>query len=165
MQTFLPSKDFNESARMLDSKRLNKQILEAYQILRVLSGANQGNGWVNHPAVKMWRGHETILFTYAAAMLREADKRGIKTDKNRANLNLIRNFAMKNWGTAFPSWYTNPEQLKRVVATHKANLFIKDEEYYYEFKNAVLDPNSRPCCESCKYYWPTHVAKKEYSWS
>jgi len=162
MQTFLPSKDFNESAKMLDSKRLNKQILEAYQILRVLSGVNEGNGWVNHPAVKMWRGSEYILFTYATAMLREADVRGIKTDKNRSNLNLIRNFAMKNWGTSFPAWYKNPQELKRVVATHKSNLFIKDEEFYYEFKISLLDPNSKPCCAECKYYWPTHASKKEF---
>jgi hypothetical protein len=162
MQTFLPSKDFNESAKMLDSKRLNKQILEAYQILRVLSGVNEGNGWVNHPAVKMWRGSDNILFTYATAMIREADKRGIKTDKNKSNLSLIRNFAMKTWGTSFPSWYTNPQELKRVLATHKTNLYIKDEIFYADFRSSMLDINSKPCCAECKYYWPTHSNKKEY---
>ncbi len=31
MQTFLPSKDFDTVAKMLDSKRLNKQILDAHE--------------------------------------------------------------------------------------------------------------------------------------
>jgi len=38
MQTFLPYKDYNQCAEILDNKRLNKQILESYQILKVLSG-------------------------------------------------------------------------------------------------------------------------------
>lgn len=33
MQTFLPSPIFAESARILDYRRLNKQIVEGYQIL------------------------------------------------------------------------------------------------------------------------------------
>ena len=37
MQTFLPYKDFDQCAETLDNKRLNKQILESYQILKVLS--------------------------------------------------------------------------------------------------------------------------------
>lgn len=32
MQTFLPTPDFLETAKILDNKRLNKQIVEAYQI-------------------------------------------------------------------------------------------------------------------------------------
>jgi hypothetical protein len=32
MQTFLPYKDFDQCAETLDNKRLNKQILESYQI-------------------------------------------------------------------------------------------------------------------------------------
>ena len=40
MQTFLPYSDYEASAQTLDNKRLNKQILEGYQILKVLSGAS-----------------------------------------------------------------------------------------------------------------------------
>jgi hypothetical protein len=47
MQTFLPSSNFAVAARMLDSKRLNKQILEGYQILNVLSGNSPTGGWRN----------------------------------------------------------------------------------------------------------------------
>ena len=82
MQTFLPYRDFTESAEVLDSKRLNKQILEGYQILKVLNNPDPKAAWRNHPAVKMWRGSETTLYDYVIAMARVATGRGIKTDKN-----------------------------------------------------------------------------------
>nr|WNL49651.1 hypothetical protein MarFTMF_135 [Marseillevirus sp.] len=36
VNTFLPFESFEDSARVLDSRRLNKQIIEAYQILTIL---------------------------------------------------------------------------------------------------------------------------------
>ena len=87
MQTFLPSKNFDVAANMLDSKRLNKQILEGYQILNVISNDSPTAGWRNHPAVKMWRGHEMVLLEYIYAMISEAKYRGIKTDTNEHNIN------------------------------------------------------------------------------
>jgi hypothetical protein len=160
VQTFLPSKDFGISAKLLDSKRLNKQILECYQILKVLSGFSESGAWRNHPAVLMWKGSENILFTYAMAMIREADSRGIKTDKNKSNINLLRAVAGKTWGMGIPSWYKSPIILKRIVTTHRANLYLKDPEYYYDFRSAVDDPYNVPCCETCKYFWVTHESRK-----
>ena len=49
MQTFLPYRDFRQSAEVLDSKRLNKQILEGYQILKVLNSDDPKAAWRNHP--------------------------------------------------------------------------------------------------------------------
>ena len=86
MQTFLPHSNLILSAQALDSKRLNKQILEAYQILNVLSGNSPTGGWRNHPAVLMWKGHEYSLRSYAYTMIGEARKRGIKVDKNQENI-------------------------------------------------------------------------------
>lgn len=57
MQTFLPVANFCESAKYLDKARLGKQRVEAMQILSTLSGASRG--WINHPAVRMWRGIHT----------------------------------------------------------------------------------------------------------
>ena len=54
MQTFLPYKTFKQSAQVLDNKRLGKQRVEAYQILRALCG--ESKGWVHQPATVMWRG-------------------------------------------------------------------------------------------------------------
>ena len=41
MQTFLPHSTFIKCAHALDNKRLNKQILEGYQILNVNSGMSR----------------------------------------------------------------------------------------------------------------------------
>lgn len=156
MQTFLPFKNFDKSAQALDSKRLNKQILEGYQILKVLSSDDPRAAWRNHPAVKMWREHEHGLWDYVMSMVKEADKRGIKTVNNLANLKALRNAVGKNWGSGLPTWFNNETIMARVTTTHKANLFIKDSYYYNDFESAVNDENNKPCCDKCNYYWVTH---------
>jgi hypothetical protein len=158
MQTFLPFIEFSESAKALDSKRLNKQILEGYQILNVLSNDDPRAGWRNHPAVKMWRGHEGALWDYVFACVREADERGIKTDKNVENLMALRRRAEYSWGSGMPEWFSNAEALNRVVMTHRANLYKKDPYFYVDFMGSVEDAWNEPCCEKCNYYWVTHVS-------
>ena len=69
MQTFLPFPSFEESAASLDYRRLGKQRLEAWQILKALRG--EARGWAGHPAVRMWRGHEASLARYGIAVCRE----------------------------------------------------------------------------------------------
>lgn len=162
MQTFLPHDNIILSAKALDSKRLNKQILESYQILKVLSGASPSGAWRHHPAVLMWKGHEYSLRTYAWSMLFEAKRRGIKVDKNAENLTLLEQQYSDRWGTDMPKWFGDNNKLMRIITTHKANLFKKDPIYYVEFQYAVNSPYNAPCCpdkkEPCKYYWPTHVS-------
>lgn len=159
MQTFLPSKDFDVAANMLDSKRLNKQILEAYQILKVLSSNDPKAAWRNHPAVRMWKGFEHGLFTYALAMVGEANKRGIKTDKNMDNLIALRVDKLPQWGHGLPKWYQNSTEMRRIVMTHRARLFVKDHHFYNQFEIAYYDSDNKPCCEGCNYYWPTHAER------
>ena len=156
MQTFLPSRNFVTVARMLDSKRLNKQILEGYQILNVLSGMSPTGGWRNHPAVKMWRGHEGMLHTYIQAMITEAKLRGIKTDKNEENIRNLFNKVGDSWGDTMPDWYFDQNKIMRIITTHKANLFDKDPMYYAHFGYAKHSFFNQPCCSTCKYYWATH---------
>jgi hypothetical protein len=158
MQTFLPYKDFAKSAQALDNKRLNKQILEGYQILKVLGNPDPRAGWRNHPAVKMWRGHEMGLWSYIMHMIEEADKRGIKTDKNLANLRQLFRTDSHGWGAGNPDWYDNDIKMRRITATHKFNLFRKDPIYYHDFWIAEANPDNKPCCDRCNYYWVTHVA-------
>ena len=50
MNLFVPYEDIEKSVRALDDKRLNKQILECYQILQVALGNSRG--YENHPVVK-----------------------------------------------------------------------------------------------------------------
>ena len=157
MQTFLPSSNFLTSAQMLDSKRLNKQILEGYQILNVLSGQSPSGAWRNHPAVKMWKGHELSLHLYVKAMIHEAKLRGIKTDKNEENIRSLFTKIGDSWGAGLPNWFFDEHKLMRVTTTHKVNLFRKDPMYYAHFQIAESSPYNAPCCDRCKYYWVTHV--------
>jgi hypothetical protein len=154
MQTFLPSGNSLFAAQALDNKRLNKQILEGYQILNVLAGNSMG--WRNHPAVLMWKGHEGALLDYIKDMITEAKYRGIKTENNEANINRI---SSKLWNFEKPSWMQDKEKLAKVVATHRANLYRKDPIYYAEYANAVDSRFNKPCCDKCLYFWPTHPRK------
>jgi hypothetical protein len=155
MQTFLPSADYEYAAQTLDNKRLNKQILEGYQIMKVLSGASESGAWRNHPAVLMWKNSETHLMDYIDNMVYEANWRGIKTVNNVANLNALKRSFSSRWGSLKPVWQ-KPEHIDRVVTTHKVNLYRKDPEFYAEFYTAKSSEFNKPCCDKCLYYWATH---------
>jgi Pyrimidine dimer DNA glycosylase len=161
MQTFLPYPAMRDSLDALDNKRLNKQILETYQILKVLSGQSQSNAWRNHPAVLMWEGAENELWRYGQTAMVLAEMRDIKTDKNKQNFKDLAKIAVLSWGDDEPLWRKSPTVIKRVNATHKANLYRKDPIYYEEFADAVNSPHNQPCCEGCLYYWVTHPRKKK----
>lgn len=159
MQTFMPYRDFDKTAKVLDSKRLNKQILECYQVLNVLSNPSPTAGWRNHPAVVMWRNHEFSLYNYVQKMILEASGRGIKTDKNLENIQRLRHTYGFNWGMGNPKWYDDKSIMKRIKATHKANLFKKQPEAYPQFISALEDKNNVPCCDRCQYFWVNHWEK------
>jgi hypothetical protein len=159
MQTFLPSKNFIETAEMLDNKRLHKQALEAWQILMVLTKLDpEGNyrepkGWVNHPAVKMWRGHEGLLYQYILMMVTEWKNRGYKstiadkaTDTMTRFINLI--YDAHN---STPSWMINESEIDRVTSTHRKALLAKDYAWYSQFH--WPEDTGAPITEY-EYYWP-----------
>ncbi len=162
MQTFLTSTNSLKCAQNLDSKRLNKQILEGYQILNVLSGRTKG-GWRNHPAVLMWKGYEHGLWQYVGSMINIASLRGIKTENNVKNLNALYAECSDDWGNEHPAFWRDENKVMRIITTHRANLFKKDPLYYVKYQYAVDSPYNAPCCpdrkEPCKYYWPTHEDK------
>ena len=83
MQTFLPYNDFKKTAACLDNRRLGKQRVEAYQILRIISGKRTSGGWLRHPAVLMWKGFSDALAAYQNSMITEWIDRGFN------NLSLI----------------------------------------------------------------------------
>ena len=118
MQTFLPYADFVKTAQVLDYRRLGRQRVEAYQILRTLSGISEG--WSNHPAVRMWKGYELALSAYMNAMIREWVCRGYK---NRMLLVEL------SEPYPFPPWLGKPE----FHAAHRSNLLRKNPEYYRKY--------------------------------
>jgi hypothetical protein len=113
MQTFLPYPDFEASAAALDYRRLGKQRVEAFQILKALRG--ESKGWINHPCIKMWRGHETALAAYMNTMIREWIRRGYK---NTMKIEDLSEYNM-------PSWFG----LEAFHLSHRCNLARKSEYY------------------------------------
>jgi hypothetical protein len=64
MQVFIIGSPL-ETAKALDNLRLNKQIVECYQILDALNGAK---AWSNHPVVLQYRGYEEWLKLYTKVL-------------------------------------------------------------------------------------------------
>lgn len=135
MQTFLPYREYERSARCLDRQRLGKQRVEAMQILDTLRGRSRG--WRNHPAVLMWRGHEGALAEYCLAMCEEWRRRGY-----------VDNIGRKVGRWKFPpSSFQRPRWLTREFRdSHRSNLLRKNETHYRRFRWRV--PHDLP------YLWP-----------
>lgn len=149
MQTFLPYPNFWASARCLDTKRLGKQRVECKQILLALGvsvGEHRGNPashWRNHPAVRMWRGHELHLAEYAWIMCKSWRMRGFK-DTLLDQFAGVRDSILQDgrWHAA-PNWIG----YNRLHASHRSNLLRKDAAHYGQFGWA--EPADLP------YWWPT----------
>jgi hypothetical protein len=146
MQTFLPIPNFCASAAVLDRQRLGKQRVEAKQILRVLVdehglfGAEAKPNWTEHPAVKMWRGHEVCLGLYGVAMCEEWRRRGFQDNTLDQICMLI--------DVAEPSSILPPDWLGRedFHLSHKSRLIMKFPEHY-----GPLWPDVKP---GLPYVWP-----------
>lgn len=166
MQTFVPYPDYDRSARVLDDARQPNQRREALQILFTLLrlpklDGSPRRGWFNHPAVKMWRGHEYELVLYGIAMCREFRRRGgndqclpkfecfVGGDPSRMpdDLSALR---IREWveqygtlpETPKPPWWGRED----VHRSHRSQLIQKLPEYYRpRFPNT---PDDLP------YIWP-----------
>jgi Pyrimidine dimer DNA glycosylase len=135
VQTFLPYPDFAGTAAVLDDVRLGKQRVEAYQIVRTLTGVTRG--WQHHPAVKMWRGHVDALVDYGVAMCVEWVSRG-RADTVHEKLLGHRSPE----AAVAPVWLGNAA----LHASHRSNLLRKDPEWYRRF--GWEEPADLP------YVWP-----------
>lgn len=166
MQTFVPyGADFYATARCLDDRRLGKQRVEAYQILRTL--LNETQGWKNHPAIKMWYGYEQALVIYTQIMCGEWVARGYLdtvADKTTAlagewfdgKLGLFEPFTNEyvTRGTPdthvsvpyywYPLWLNDPN----LTNSHRSNLVHKYPEHYGNMWPIYLDHNK------LEYVWP-----------
>lgn len=161
MQTFVPLTDsFEDIAKVLDNKRLNKQALEGWQILMVLLELDpQGNhrtpkGWVNHPAVRMWRGHEYALYRYIDVMVTEWKRRGFKStigDKAKATIMRAMDLGLLDNASTNPNWLSNQSMFRTIASSHRLALLNKEYEWYSQF-NWPEDTGKRP--ETYEYIWP-----------
>lgn len=133
MQTFLPYPDFRTSLATLDKRRLGKQRVEAYQIIKAIHDPNYG--WQNHPAVKMWRNYPLALTAYYNISLEEFAVKGGHNIK-------LSPFEFDKDAIILPHWLGNED----FHASHRSNLLRKDSRYYGQFR--WLESDSLP------YVWP-----------
>ena len=152
MQTFLPYPDFSMTAKALDWRRLGKQRVEARQVIETLIGVSKG--WANHPAVRMWRGHEAALALYLKAIIDEWVSRGYRNEAQSVQVLDDGHVAVHFGGRpgivlgycrnpiAMPSWLGDAA----FHASHRSNLLRKDHVWYGKFGWA--EPPGLP------YVWP-----------
>lgn len=144
MQTFLTlqTTNFDLIAQTLDNKRLHKQALEGWQILMTLVQLDpDGNdrtpkGWVNHPAVLMWKGHESALLAYITAMVKEWRNRGYQSSiLEKAIKTYVQALRMNRTGlTGYPDWMRDPDRFERVASSHRRALLAKNYAWYSQFE-------------------------------
>ncbi|MDP9406631.1 MAG: MSMEG_6728 family protein, partial [Actinomycetota bacterium] len=147
MQTFLPLPDLRASLEVLDDKRLGKQRVETFQILRALTWPRYA--WKNHPAVRMWRGFIPALVAYGVANCDVWTARGY-ADTVRDSLLQWTGGAEPDWERLrergqLPPWLGVPE----LHVSHQSALVRKDPSYYRAHFPDV--PDDLP------YWWPPDV--------
>ena len=139
MQTFLPLPNYLESMRTLDKSRLGNQVWrEGLTLIR--------GGWPNHPASRMWRGHEYHLGLYLLAGCKVLAERG---KEYPAVVDKILVEMAKFTDTGAPPWLGD----ESFHLSHRSNLLRKLPAHYRQFW--PTDPDNLP------YIWP--VQKKTAS--
>lgn len=145
MQTFLPYSSFVLSATCLDNKRLGKQRVEAYQILKI-NTKEEDSRWKNHPAVLMWKGYETALSEYILDICKVWTTKGFKDSIKNKTLDIVLEYQLISKGV-YPPWLG--EEIFH--SSHRASLLFKNYDHYKQF-----NWNEKPIIN---YYWPVVKGK------
>jgi hypothetical protein len=145
MQTFLPYADFGRCARVLDSRRLGKQRVEALQICNALHRGT--GGWIHHPVTRMWRGHEPALVAYGVSISREWVRRGHRDTVEAKLLDHLHGEPFRDQRALradgdLPPWLGD----RALHRSHRSALVRKDEEHYL--------PIFGPTPDDLPYVWP-----------
>ncbi|HUR75426.1 MAG TPA: MSMEG_6728 family protein, partial [Sporichthya sp.] len=148
VQTFLPYPDLRASSVVLDDRRLGKQRVETFQILRALTFETYA--WRNHPAVRMWRGFVPGLARYGRENCREWIRRGYAD--TLADKFLDWTGGVEPEDPPLPPWF-GWEPLHR---SHRIALLRKEPESYHEhFPLEAGQPAEAHPVEG--YVWPPDV--------
>ena len=114
MQVFIVGNPL-ETAMILDSRRLNKQIIETEQIIKAITG--ESKAWNSHPVVKMYKDYFSWLMLYKFTLIyfRQGDIISARNMSGYADI--IR-----------PNFHTCDffDQMKR-------RLYTKDDKYYSQW--------------------------------
>ena len=145
MQTFLPYRDFYQSAKVLDQKRLGKQRVEVLQLLNSIKASKEDRpykGWKNHPCRHMWymkdkHDFSNALVEYGLDVCIAWKERGYKDtclDKIAAQ------YVSKN-DHDYPEWLGRND----IHQSHRSMLIQKQPDFY-------------------KNVWPYEKDDLEYVW-
>lgn len=137
MQVFICDRMMSKSAMMLDNKRLNKQIVEAFQIVE-----NRLPNF-NHPAYLFWKNYKEELRMYMFYLCEEYTRRFNKEHKCSS---ICLNPVINSFGFV--------PNLKLVLLSHKVNLLRKNYDWYSKFfqiENLSSYPEG--------YFWSVPYAK------
>lgn len=141
MQTWITDKDFYKSASNLNRQHLQAQIYKAIHILASLLDVNDKlvkpkKNVKNHPASKLWVGHEKKLLEYIWVHLvwEWMHERGFNSEKNFRNYKFLLGI-LKECDKNVPSWVTD-----ELIQTHRSVLIQKEieketkylDKYHYE---------------------------------
>ena len=161
---------------VLDRKRLNKQKVEANQILKASLGLTKG--WINHPAVLMWKGYSNALKYYFNEITNACIRRGFQNNMtfyefteeqlNNVEYQTIQDYLLNGIPIEasidkiiFPWWF----QWKPLIYSHQASLLRKDPKYHnlifymfddYEFNHIELQEYAL-----IGYLWPHKLSMEQ----
>lgn len=118
MQVFCPFAEpyFTAQEMSADKRRINKQVIEAGQILNTINGYSKG--WKNHPVILMYKDHADWLYNYMLCL-----NCYIKGDFMKAK------YYSQQADNVRPSFLNNKEFLD----AHKRRLYKKAPELYPHF--------------------------------
>lgn len=149
MQTFLPFKDFKQSAQVLDRRRLGKQRSETKQLVE----GHLGIGSLTtrkHPASIMWRGFLPALIEYGIAICEEWRHRGY-VDFVLYELQGYQHQIGKV--EAYPPWLGHDV----FHASHRGRLMAKEPSHYRNVLGWTDDPFQ-------PYLWPIRAGDGEITY-
>jgi Pyrimidine dimer DNA glycosylase len=145
MQTFLPWPNAAASAACLDAKRLGKQVVEGYQIMKCLAG-DASSSWNSHPIIGAWRGCEATLMSYLDVVHAEWRSRRDSDAVHTAYAHCRELFDDHFLAAPESLWWLGSPGFH---LSHQLNLIRKDEAYRATF--AIPSPF---CVDNEPYLWP-----------
>lgn len=164
MQTFLPYPHLQKSLQSLDKSRLQKQAIETSQIIDAILGlptkkGTPRKGWLNHPALLMWKDNVGFLFEYFLLNIEECQKRNIKTDYCQSR---ISGYEADCVNRDVPIWFGD----SLIHNSHQARILQKPYEQLLKqhkdaedliqwYKDQEFDIMNRWDLFDMEYQWPS----------
>ncbi len=145
MNTFLPYPSFEETARVLDRRRLGKQRIEALEILRIIENPSSRSMWRWHPAVLMWDGFSPLLAAYGLVTCEEWKQRGYRDNLMSEIYQIV-----TPGTTSLSPWWLGDDRLHE---SHKSNLLRKAPEHYRRYWPDLRD--------DLPYWWPVKMKREQ----